>query len=130
MGLKKLEERNKQIILQRKQGDTQKKIAERYNLSQTSIMIICMRAKRIQEKRVVHDEIVDQVKQALLRKVDDLEWSVRTRNCLNNDYIIYIGDLILKPAPELLRIPNLGLKGIDEIKEVLATMGLYLKGGA
>jgi len=126
MGLKKLEERNKEILAQRKQGDTQKKIAERYNLSQTSIMVICMRAKRIQDKRVVHDEVVDQVKQALLRRLDELEWSVRTRNYLINNGIICIGDLIKQSEHDLLLIPNLGRVCLDEIKEVLGTMGLHL----
>ncbi|MBO6728250.1 MAG: DNA-directed RNA polymerase subunit alpha [Maricaulis sp.] len=63
---------------------------------------------------------------ALLRKVDELELSVRSANCLKNDNIVYIGDLIQKSEAEMLRTPNFGRKSLNEIKEVLAQMGLHL----
>ncbi len=62
----------------------------------------------------------------LLKKVDELELSVRSANCLKNDNIVYIGDLIQKTEAEMLRTPNFGRKSLNEIKEVLATMGLHL----
>ena len=62
----------------------------------------------------------------LLRKVDELELSVRSMNCLKNDNIIYIGDLVQKTEPEMLRTPNFGRKSLNEIKEVLNSMSLYL----
>ncbi len=62
----------------------------------------------------------------LLRKVDELELSVRSANCLKNDNIVYIGDLVQKSEQEMLRTPNFGRKSLNEIKEVLATMGLSL----
>ena len=62
----------------------------------------------------------------LLRKVDELELSVRSANCLKNDNIIYIGDLVQKTEAEMLRTPNFGRKSLNEIKEVLAGMGLHL----
>jgi DNA-directed RNA polymerase subunit alpha len=62
----------------------------------------------------------------LLRKVDELELSVRSANCLKNDNIVYIGDLVQKTEPEMLRTPNFGRKSLNEIKEVLANMGLHL----
>ena len=62
----------------------------------------------------------------LLRKVDELELSVRSANCLKNDNIIYIGDLVQKTEHEMLRTPNFGRKSLNEIKEVLASMGLTL----
>ena len=62
----------------------------------------------------------------LLRKVDELELSVRSANCLKNDNIVYIGDLILKSENEMLRTPNFGRKSLNEIKEVLTGMSLYL----
>jgi DNA-directed RNA polymerase subunit alpha len=62
----------------------------------------------------------------LLRKVDELELSVRSANCLKNDDIVYIGDLIQKTEAEMLRTPNFGRKSLNEIKEVLAHMGLHL----
>ena len=58
---------------------------------------------------------------ALLKKVDELELSVRSANCLKNDNIVYIGDLIQKTEAEMLRTPNFGRKSLNEIKEVLAT---------
>ncbi|WP_370931197.1 DNA-directed RNA polymerase subunit alpha [Bartonella sp. DGB1] len=63
---------------------------------------------------------------ALLKKVDELELSVRSANCLKNDNIIYIGDLIQKTESEMLRTPNFGRKSLNEIKEVLVSMGLHL----
>jgi len=62
----------------------------------------------------------------LLRKVDELELSVRSANCLKNDNIVYIGDLVQKTEAEMLRTPNFGRKSLNEIKEVLSTMGLRL----
>jgi len=62
----------------------------------------------------------------LLRKVDELELSVRSANCLKNDNIIYIGDLVQKTESEMLRTPNFGRKSLNEIKEVLSQMGLHL----
>ena len=62
----------------------------------------------------------------LLRKVDELELSVRSANCLKNDNIIYIGDLVQKSEADMLRTPNFGRKSLNEIKEVLAQMGLQL----
>ena len=62
----------------------------------------------------------------LLRKVDELELSVRSANCLKNDNIIYIGDLVQKSESDMLRTPNFGRKSLNEIKEVLSQMGLHL----
>ena len=62
----------------------------------------------------------------LLRKVDELELSARSMNCLKNDNIIYIGDLVQKSEGEMLRTPNFGRKSLNEIKEILNGMSLYL----
>ncbi len=67
-----------------------------------------------------------QINRYLLKKVDELELSVRSANCLKNDNIIYIGDLVGKTEAEMLRTPNFGRKSLNEIKEVLSTMGLRL----
>ncbi len=77
---------------------------------------------------VVEEERKDELpfNKNLLRKVDELELSVRSANCLKNDNIIYIGDLVLKTEAEMLRTPNFGRKSLNEIKEVLSTMGLHL----
>lgn len=60
----------------------------------------------------------------LLKKVDELELSVRSQNCLKNDNILYIGDLVRKTESEMLKTPNFGRKSLNEIKEVLGNMGL------
>jgi len=78
-------------------------------------------------------EVVKEVKSTepefnknLLKRVEELELSVRSMNCLKNDNIIYIGDLVQKTEPEMLRTPNFGRKSLNEIKEVLSNMSLYL----
>jgi DNA-directed RNA polymerase subunit alpha len=78
-------------------------------------------------KEVVSEVIPDLAfNPAFLKKVDELELSVRSANCLKNDNIVYIGDLVQKTEAEMLRTPNFGRKSLNEIKEVLAQMGLHL----
>ena len=79
------------------------------------------------QQRVEQEQAADlPFNKNLLRKVDELELSVRSANCLKNDNIVYIGDLVQKTEAEMLRTPNFGRKSLNEIKEVLATMGLHL----
>ena len=79
-------------------------------------------------KAAAVEEVVGDVpfNKNLLRKVDELELSVRSANCLKNDNIVYIGDLVQKSEAEMLRTPNFGRKSLNEIKEVLTIMGLHL----
>jgi DNA-directed RNA polymerase subunit alpha len=74
----------------------------------------------------VSESDANQLNRYLLKKVDELELSVRSANCLKNDNIIYIGDLVGKTEAEMLRTPNFGRKSLNEIKEVLSSMGLRL----
>jgi hypothetical protein len=60
------------------------------------------------------------------KEMDDLELSVRSSNCLKNDNIISIGDLVQRTEAELLRLPNFGRVSLEEIKEVLRRLGLHL----
>jgi len=76
----------------------------------------------VQEKKSAEPEF----NRNLLRRVEELELSVRSMNCLKNDNIIYIGDLVQKSEGEMLRTPNFGRKSLNEIKEVLTGMSLYL----
>ena len=79
------------------------------------------------QKEVASEQVTELAfNPALLKKVDELELSVRSANCLKNDNIVYIGDLIQKTEAEMLRTPNFGRKSLNEIKEVLAAMGLHL----
>ena len=61
-----------------------------------------------------------------LVRMQDLEFSVRATNCLKADNIVYVGDLVQKTEAEVLRMPNMGRKALNEIKQVLAQMGLHL----
>jgi DNA-directed RNA polymerase subunit alpha len=79
-----------------------------------------------QERYPEKEESILPFNRALLRKVDELELSVRSANCLKNDNLIYIGDLVQKTESEMLRTPNFGRKSLNEIKEVLVQMGLNL----
>ncbi len=62
----------------------------------------------------------------LFRSVDELELSVRSSNCLKNADIRYIGELVQKTEAEMLKTKNFGRKSLNEIKEILAEMGLSL----
>ncbi len=75
-----------------------------------------------EEKKEVLEELP--FDRNLLRKVDELELSVRSQNCLKNDNIVYIGDLVCKTEAEMLKTPNFGRKSLNEIKEVLASLGV------
>ncbi len=79
-----------------------------------------------QEAQEEEQKVVLPFPAALLKKVDELELSVRSANCLKNDNIVYIGDLVQRTESDMLRTPNFGRKSLNEIKEVLDTMGLHL----
>jgi DNA-directed RNA polymerase subunit alpha len=93
------------------------------SMAATQSPIIGMAAATPQQ---VSESDANQLNRYLLKKVDELELSVRSANCLKNDNIIYIGDLVGKTEAEMLRTPNFGRKSLNEIKEVLSSMGLRL----
>ena len=62
----------------------------------------------------------------LLRRIEELELSVRSMNCLKNENIIYVGDLVQFSEDDMMKTPNFGKKSLDEIKQVLRSMNLYL----
>jgi hypothetical protein len=80
----------------------------------------------IAERGSREQEMAKRFNPNFLRKVDELELSVRSANCLKNDNIVYIGDLVQKTEAEMLRTPNFGRKALNEIKEVLVSMSLHL----
>ena len=71
-------------------------------------------------------EALSRLQTKLVKKVNELELSVRSANCLQNDNIVYVRDLVQKTEAEMLRTPNFGRKSLNEIKEVLVQMGLHL----
>lgn len=62
----------------------------------------------------------------LLKHVDELELSVRANNCLKNDKINWLGELVQKTEADMLKTPNFGRKSLNEIKIQLEAMGLGL----
>jgi DNA-directed RNA polymerase subunit alpha len=76
------------------------------------------------------EEIVDETRDRMLdnlnRPVDELELSVRSANCLKNSNIRHIYELVEKTEAEMLKTKNFGRKSLNEIKEILASMGLHL----
>ena len=97
--------------------------AARIFQDQLSLFINFEEPKEIKQKPQAREP---EFNKNLLKKVDELELSVRSMNCLKNDNIIYIGDLVQKTEPEMLRTPNFGRKSLNEIKEVLNSMSLFL----
>ena len=99
-------------------------LAARILQDQLQLFVNFEEPKAAQPIEEIDDEL--EFNRNLLRKVDELELSVRSANCLKNDNIVYIGDLVQKTEAEMLRTPNFGRKSLNEIKEVLAQMGLHL----
>lgn len=72
------------------------------------------------------EEKTDPISDCLDKRVDELELSVRSANCLQNANIRYIGELVQKTEGEMLRTKNFGRKSLNEIQEILTEMGLGL----
>ncbi len=80
----------------------------------------------VQEKEVVVETPKSKLDENLFRRIDEIELSVRSANCLENADIKYIGELVSKSESQMLRTKNFGRKSLNEIKEVLNDMGLKL----
>ncbi|MBZ5678074.1 MAG: DNA-directed RNA polymerase subunit alpha [Acidobacteriia bacterium] len=70
------------------------------------------------------ERAMSQMNEVLSRSVEELELSVRSYNCLKNANIQTIGDLVQKTEAEMLRTKNFGRKSLNEIKEILSSLGL------
>ncbi|HTY25855.1 MAG TPA: DNA-directed RNA polymerase subunit alpha [Desulfomonilaceae bacterium] len=82
-----------------------------------------------EEEKVISEEkplLQPQINENLFRGVSELELSVRSANCLKNADIKYIGELVQRTEAEMLKTKNFGRKSLNEIKEILADMGLSL----
>ena len=64
----------------------------------------------------------------LEKSIDDIEWTVRTLNCLNSDNIKTVDQLVKLTDNQLLRIPNFGRKSLKEVRDELAQLNLKLEG--
>jgi len=74
----------------------------------------------------VEDEQEQEFNEALFKRVDELELSVRSQNCLQNAGIEYIYQLVERTEAEMLKTKNFGRKSLNEIKEIMADLGLSL----
>ena len=80
----------------------------------------------VEEAEPIKDEPKKKFSEHLFRRIDELELSVRSANCLENADIKYIGELVQKTEAEMLRTKNFGRKSLNEIKQILSDMGLAL----
>ena len=79
-----------------------------------------------QDSETRKDTTTTPLNENLFRSVDELEFSVRSQNCLQSADIKFIGELVQKSEPEMLKTKNFGRKSLNEIKEILREMGLEL----
>jgi len=81
-----------------------------------------------EEPEPVEEIILEEpgINEHLNKRVDELELSVRSANCLQNANIKYIGELVQRSEAEMLKTKNFGRKSLNEIKEILTEMGLGL----
>jgi DNA-directed RNA polymerase subunit alpha len=80
----------------------------------------------VEEEKPIADEPKKKFSEHLFRRIDELDLSVRSANCLENADIKYIGELVQKTEAEMLRTKNFGRKSLNEIKQILNDMGLNL----
>ena len=78
------------------------------------------------KSKEVHTEDSPSLNENLFKTVDSLELSVRAANCLENANIKFIGELVTRSESEMLKTKNFGRKSLNEIKDILAEMGLSL----
>lgn len=93
---------------------------------QLSIFITFEEEEEEETSQTEEPQETEKFNENLLRSVDELELSVRSANCLKNANIKLIGDLVQKTEAEILATKNFGRKSLNEIKEILASMGLSL----
>lgn len=80
----------------------------------------------VEKEEPVISEPKKKLNENLFRRIEEIELSVRSANCLENADIKYIGELVQKTEAEMLRTKNFGRKSLNEIKEILGEMGLSL----
>jgi DNA-directed RNA polymerase subunit alpha len=80
----------------------------------------------VEKEEPAPEEPKQRLNENLFRRIEEIELSVRSANCLENADIKYIGELVQKTEAEMLRTKNFGRKSLTEIKEILGEMGLGL----
>ncbi|MGI6680697.1 MAG: DNA-directed RNA polymerase subunit alpha [Bdellovibrionota bacterium] len=80
----------------------------------------------VEEKPEIVEAPKAKFNENLFKRIDEIELSVRSANCLENADIKYIGELVTRTESDMLRTKNFGRKSLNEVKEILAEMGLKL----
>ncbi|RIL11411.1 MAG: DNA-directed RNA polymerase subunit alpha [Proteobacteria bacterium] len=106
--------------------DPRSAIAEASHILVDQLALFVGEGLLVQEEEPTHEEPKQKVNENLYRRIDEIELSVRSANCLENADIKYIGELVQKSEAEMLRTKNFGRKSLNEIKEILSEMGLSL----
>lgn len=88
------------------------------NFDESAVPAAIEETRRLDEKAPLNPN--------LYRRVEELELSVRSANCLANANIEFIGELVQRSEPEMLKTKNFGRKSLNEIKEILTELGLGL----
>ncbi|MBW2427301.1 MAG: DNA-directed RNA polymerase subunit alpha [Deltaproteobacteria bacterium] len=89
-------------------------------------LTIFINFEELAEAPLLHVDEPEPLNPNLFKSVDELELSVRSANCLQNANIRFIGELVQKTEAEMLKTKNFGRKSLNEIKEILASLGLSL----
>ncbi|MBI3696150.1 MAG: DNA-directed RNA polymerase subunit alpha, partial [Acidobacteria bacterium] len=82
--------------------------------------------EQLEQEELGAESAADRLNENLNRSVEELDLSVRSYNCLKNAQIQTIGDLVTRSEADMLKTKNFGRKSLNEIKEILAQMGLCL----
>ena len=107
--------------------DPREAVAEAARIAQDQLAIFSGPTEEIdsQEERTGQED-QSPTNENLFRPIEELALSVRSANCLQSADIRYVGELVVKAEPELLKTKNFGRKSLNEIKELLHEMGLEL----
>lgn len=108
----------------------QEAVAKAADVATESLSVLEALNKDISSQYYLYELEEQKVDKRLFKKIEDLDLSVRSYNCLKKESILTVGDLILKTEAELRRIDNMGTKSVAEIIDVLKSHGLELKPSA
>ena len=106
--------------------DPRSAIAEAAHILMDQLSVLVGEDLIVEQEEPAKEEPKKKLSDSLFRRIDEIELSVRSANCLENADIKYIGELVQKTEAEMLRTKNFGRKSLNEIKEILGEMGLGL----
>lgn len=106
--------------------DARHAIAESSRILQDQLEVFVGEGLVVEAEEPVEEEVGNDFNEHLFRKIDEIELSVRSANCLENADIKFLGELCCKTEQEMLRTKNFGRKSLNEIKEILTERNLEL----